>query len=83
MSSSASPHPIKVLQLPNPPAERPAASPASNNAASRLIASIKSESVDAPLPRGDCPGIEAEEAIWHIAASELLNHDSIMTQCVK
>jgi hypothetical protein len=29
------------------------------------------------LSRGIASRIEAEEAIWHIAASELLNHDSM------
>jgi hypothetical protein len=33
--------------------------------------------IDAPLSRGDCARIEAEVAIWYIAASERLLHDSI------
>jgi hypothetical protein len=46
-------------------------------AASRFIASIRFEAIDAALPPKNAPETEAEEAIWHIGASELLNHDSM------
>jgi hypothetical protein len=46
--------------MPNPPAERHAASRASQFTASRVIASDWGEAVDAPLPRGIALRNEAE-----------------------